>query len=156
MAREGADPVVFMEAQFDDAAPIPEPSMLLSGRAVDAFLDHRRSGPRRAAERLRVEESQFLGGLGRARGLYGLGDDAAARSVLLDPGVELSPLFRAGLADEAGAWDLAGRFHDAALAQLAAGFYAYPAGWGDFVPAGLLGEAIELMAAMCGEGGDPR
>lgn len=154
LVARGAELVSFVEAQFGTAAAIPEPNMLLGDAAFDRAFEYARSAPREAAERRRSQEAAMLAAVPREMRLYGRGVEDAARAVLRDPGVEVTPLFRHCFAAAAGATDMLPESREAALAELCIGFHAYSNGWRGFIPAGLFGEAVDILAALCGEGGE--
>lgn len=72
----------------------PEPNQLLSARRVEAYLADRDRARAYRRLRLRLEVGRARTQACLLRTSYGLSDEDAWASVLLDPMMELSPLFR--------------------------------------------------------------
>lgn len=153
LSSRGVGLVSFVEAQFGPDRPIPEPNMLLGDAAFDRAVEYERSAPRAAADRRRAQEAAVRAAVPREMRLYGLGVEDAARAVLRGPNLDATPLFRHCFAAAAGATDMLPESREAALAELCVGFHAYSNGWRGFLPAALFCEAVDILAALCGEGG---
>lgn len=154
VAARGVGLLSFVEAQFGPMRPIPEPNMLLGDAAFDRAAEYVAGAPKDAADLRRAQEAQVLAAVPRAGRLYGLDTEDAARAVLRDPSLDATPLFRHCFAAAAGAVDMLPESREAALAELCCGFYAYTNGWRGFIPDALFVQAVDILAALCGEGGE--
>jgi hypothetical protein len=150
LASAGVEPIVFVEARFADrTARIPEPNQLHGHLAAELVADYEQSGPRDAFREWESAKSAFVLAVSRTRQLIGLETTPAARAVLTDTRSEFTPLFRYCLAVRGGAHDIAAGLADAAVRQLALGYFRYSAGWGDDIPGEIDEEAQQVLATLC-------
>lgn len=146
------DPTGFVSAQFRDGHEPPKPNMLLGAKASQQYEYAVRNDKDRLKDRLRIEEELFLNEVALRRA--GTNRDVAevARSVIRNPSLGLSALFRYCKCRSVGDKETAKLFKEAAFIQYLCRRKHYDAAWGDFIPQSLRKKADAYLEQFGGAG----
>lgn len=139
--RHRLDPVKFVAVQFRQRSIAPQPNMLLGKASLTRYQEWMEQQQPQMVQQLRVALQSELAALEAAaekeqRRSPHWRREECLRVALLDPRVDVSPLFRYAFASRVGWGQLVQSLHAAAVWQYLAFPEAYDIAWRDVLPAG--------------------